>query len=1109
MLYFAHEAKLLHREGLAATFWSKWGYRKAGKGWNDGGRLGPGGFFPFFLMLLGAIGDAVRSALIIVWTIALNGILQPKQPARRHIYIAGWCLFVGGVLLVVLEYLLRWFAHPDAVSFPVARIPHYAIFIVWSICISPAWSPPGFRFQALQNLMLWPVFVFFTQNVVTDQALLLTDVWKLVLRLLLWLVSEVCFYMARVTAFRMTTVRVEYRHALYLHMVTYFAVASRFLQGTITDPWMGVAAELVSLLMELRFHKFCQETDLLVADLIQCIRNRILRPLLCHRRPSNSPARGNGEGGCIKIKIKHFKQLPLPMSTKSTRVSDTLTRDDTTAVSPKAAMVAEELVTVFVHKGDGYDDNETPIAVQADVQKDMATPPPSVPSLPSLPVTLSIPLAAPSHDDTPISARMAARPLSSSSPPNLTRPGAVGLVGDSSSPSQEDSTSSWAVYDLLQLDCDERFARVPMHVNDAHVVSLVNRESVRRRNETVANRVTSTHAREGAMREARRTTRARSYPEMCELAASEASPEVSFPEASLPSTPPSPTICGMPPSLTPLPAAASEAPPEEADDRSSVCTDVTGTRSLAHTEELRERCFVAQAPVAKPLAQRQSIRLRDPFPKPPLPPQQADMPAITHPPLLSEHPLMRPVLWRSADQAPPSIHGGSDAGSLGPGDVPTPATVTPPPSCLRPCKSFCSDSEMQPAADEREGQVWPRVVVKELVLGTPPPPEPDSESDTSDDEGYDEGAAYFSLSGGLDQTTLREAMAEASRRKRGRMASPAAERGAREVSPIKVPFPPRQTTQHTHRRHAAPEREEPEWSGLHALTPGRPTQSKHASADGQQKGRGRGRGWAWFGCSPPEEEDETSREFRERYAREVRSMPLSRHLRTPEARIFYDSVPIAHFLGETYAALLAPFLVWAFAISSEGVFSPRTIWMQGLIQIAGELLGDFILGVLPDRIPCLCGYMWNLDCVPTPSVCVPTDRYKYRPHTPTPAPTPISNPELTTTGEERDLAVWKLKQQMHFYESGEADDSKGGRERERGESDGSGEGKEERDLGDIVEGYDVGAGMARCWQKRWGGYFGFWCLSGGSMTLFFVFNYISSLCVITGPGDSIIRGVCV
>ena len=537
------------------------------------------------------------------------------------------------MLLVVLEYLLRWFAHPDAVSFPVARIPHYAMyitrtphthatihsstrpygclrlppslplslcvclsvcvsFIVWSICISPAWSPPGFRFQALQNLMLWPVFVFFTQNVVTDQALLLTDVWKLVLRLLLWLVSEVCFYMARVvrqngkwergrggedgmvcvcvwyqTAFRMTTVRVEYRHALYLHMVTYFAVASRFLQvgrtstsqqrtphcshclcltqGTITDPWMGVAAELVSLLMELRFHKFCQETDVLVADLIQCIRCRILRPLLCHKRPSNSPARGDdGEGGCIKIKIKQIKQLPLSMSTKSTRVSDTLTRDDTTAVSPKAATVAEELVTVFVHKGDRDADNETPIAVQPDVQKDMATPPLSVPSLPSLPVTLSIPLAAPSHDDTPISARMAARPLSSSSPPNLTRPGAVGLVGDSSSPSQEESTSSWAVYDLLQLDCDERFARVPMHVHDAHVVSLVNRESVRRRNETVANRVTSTHAREGAMREARRS-RARSYPDLCELAAaSEASPEVSlFPEASLPSTPPSPTIC--------------------------------------------------------------------------------------------------------------------------------------------------------------------------------------------------------------------------------------------------------------------------------------------------------------------------------------------------------------------------------------------------------------------------------------------------------------------------------------------------------------------------------------------------------------------------------------
>ena len=158
-----------------------------------------------------------------------------------------------------------------------------------------------------------------------------------------------------------------------------------------------------------------------------------------------------------------------------------------------------------------------------------------------------------------------------------------------------------------------------MHVHDAHVVSLLNRESVRRRNETVANRVTSTQAREGAMREARRS-RSRSSPDLCELAASEASPEGSFPEASLPSTPPSPTICGMPPSLTPLPAAASEAPPEEADDRSSVCTDVTGTRSLAHTEELRERCFVAQAPVAKPLAQRQSIRLRCAFTRPPMHP---------------------------------------------------------------------------------------------------------------------------------------------------------------------------------------------------------------------------------------------------------------------------------------------------------------------------------------------------------------------------------------------------------------------------------------------------------------------------------------------------------
>ena len=201
-------------------------------------------------------------------------------------------------------------------------------------------------------------------------------------------------------------------------------------QGTITDPWMGVAAELVSLLMELRFHKFCQETDVLVADLIQCLRKRILRPLLRHKRPkTNSP--GCREGGCVKLKIKQIKHLPLSMSNKSTRVSDTMMRDDTTAVSPRAAMVAEELVTVLVHKSDRdscshhkeEEVSETPVAVQTDVQKDnMATPPPSVPSLPSLPVTLSIPLATRSHDGTPISAWMAARPLSSSSPPQSDPP---------------------------------------------------------------------------------------------------------------------------------------------------------------------------------------------------------------------------------------------------------------------------------------------------------------------------------------------------------------------------------------------------------------------------------------------------------------------------------------------------------------------------------------------------------------------------------------------------------------------------------------------------------------------------------------------------------------
>ncbi|CEM06359.1 unnamed protein product [Vitrella brassicaformis CCMP3155] len=321
-IFFGAELRELHSTGLSLTYWSK--YDPA---LTDGTLIRD--WYPWSLFLAGMLIDAVRSSLIIPWVMALNHVIHPKLPGRRRIHQWGVALTLGCFLVVVLEYLLRWFTVPYDVSFAVARLPLYLAFLPYIGCISPCWSPPDARWGAFGGMLLMPLFIYVSQNIITGQALTLSDLGKLILRLCLVLISEVCFFFGRVFALRLTTIQPLWRHVIYLPLVCYFSVVGRFLQGVLTNVWTGLAAEVLALVFEIRCHKFAWETDVAAVRVYSAIITRM--PPCCH---------------------KCHKRRSAPLPSPSTSTPGQQPQRDASARAPQQGSLAEQLTALQKEKGE-------------------------------------------------------------------------------------------------------------------------------------------------------------------------------------------------------------------------------------------------------------------------------------------------------------------------------------------------------------------------------------------------------------------------------------------------------------------------------------------------------------------------------------------------------------------------------------------------------------------------------------------------------------------------------------------------------------------------------------------------------------------------------------
>ncbi|CEM38052.1 unnamed protein product [Vitrella brassicaformis CCMP3155] len=191
--------------------------------------------------------------------------VNPTAKGRRRVTIMVLAGYIFGVASIAFDFAYRWqgILLEDAVGNTVWTLRSVVIWVPTIMFISCYWSPPhhvcaGFFFLALYTLLC-----FVTSLVLVPLGLgyLEAGMSFLVVRVAIFVFAEGGLLLMRMLCLRLTHVGAEYRHILYVPAVLGISIMTRLLQGTVREVWVGVLAEVLSVMLEIRFHVYCYSVD--------------------------------------------------------------------------------------------------------------------------------------------------------------------------------------------------------------------------------------------------------------------------------------------------------------------------------------------------------------------------------------------------------------------------------------------------------------------------------------------------------------------------------------------------------------------------------------------------------------------------------------------------------------------------------------------------------------------------------------------------------------------------------------------------------------------------------------------------------------------------------
>uniref|UniRef100_A0A7S1KBA1 Uncharacterized protein n=1 Tax=Vitrella brassicaformis TaxID=1169539 RepID=A0A7S1KBA1_9ALVE len=205
------------------------------------------------------------SVSIVAFSMILNRVpgVNPTKRGRLVVHIGGLIHILVIVLVQVADYVSRWHGvvFEKYTGDMVWSMRFYVTWFVWIGFVSKYWSPIEFPYNAFINLTIDALGVYLCIEVLVPYALGYKGWYFLLFRLAIFVCGEVFYVLVRWTALMMVHIRPSDRHIFYAPVVAYVMLVTRVLQGTLTDPLLGVLGELAALVFELIDFKFCYRMD--------------------------------------------------------------------------------------------------------------------------------------------------------------------------------------------------------------------------------------------------------------------------------------------------------------------------------------------------------------------------------------------------------------------------------------------------------------------------------------------------------------------------------------------------------------------------------------------------------------------------------------------------------------------------------------------------------------------------------------------------------------------------------------------------------------------------------------------------------------------------------
>ncbi|CEM33081.1 unnamed protein product [Vitrella brassicaformis CCMP3155] len=191
--------------------------------------------------------------------------LNPTAKGRRRVTIVVLAGYTFGVASIAFDFAYRWqgILLEDAVGNTVWTLRSVIIWVPIIMFISCYWSPPGHVCAAFFFLAIATFLLFLFSLVLLPLGVGYMDAGMsfLVVRVAIFAFAEGGLFLMRISCLRLTHVKTEFRHILYIPAIIGVSIITRLLQGTVTEVWVGALAETLSVMLEIRFHVYCYSVD--------------------------------------------------------------------------------------------------------------------------------------------------------------------------------------------------------------------------------------------------------------------------------------------------------------------------------------------------------------------------------------------------------------------------------------------------------------------------------------------------------------------------------------------------------------------------------------------------------------------------------------------------------------------------------------------------------------------------------------------------------------------------------------------------------------------------------------------------------------------------------